>query len=127
MYRHMMDVGPAWATCLFVAASSASFGGADILEQWIHPLTRDAFFNEFFEKTWAHFPHPESLVPISLDHVAEWIREQGSSNEVVETLRHPVTQKSFRPSSKLDSLQHVSEAFLQGFSMVLGFGQPEDF
>ena len=61
-----MEVGPAWVMCLFVVASSASFRG-DILEQWIHPLTRDAFFKEFFEKTWAHFPHPESMIQISLE------------------------------------------------------------
>ncbi|CAE7299057.1 unnamed protein product [Symbiodinium sp. CCMP2456] len=92
----------------------------DILEQWIQPLEREPFFNEVFERTWAHFPHPEPLVPITLDHVVEWIRSQGSSQEVLELLRHPVTQKSFRPSpTATSSLQQVSEAFMQGFSMVI--------
>eukprot|EP00439_Symbiodinium_sp_Y106_P036327 s1433_g4.t1 len=92
----------------------------DILEQWIHPLEREPFFSDVFERTWAHFPHPEPLVPITLDHVVEWIRSQGSSQEVLELLKHPVTQKSFRPSpTATSSLQQVSEAFMQGFSMVI--------
>ena len=51
--------------------------------------------------------------------MAGWIREQGNSEEVLEILPHPVTQKSFKASkTSKDSLQQVSEAFLQGFSMV---------
>lgn len=97
-----------------------SVTAADILEQWIHPLEREPFFNDVFERTWAHFPHPEPLVPITLDHVVEWIRSQGSSQETLELLRHPVTQKSFRPSpTATSSLQQISEAFMQGFSMVI--------
>ena len=59
-------------------------------------------------------------MPITLDHVVEWIRSQGSSQETLELLRHPVTQKSFRPSpTATSSLQQISEAFMQGFSMVI--------
>ncbi|CAK8992307.1 unnamed protein product [Durusdinium trenchii] len=93
---------------------------ANILEDWISPLSPDAFFDATFEQQWAHFPHNHSLVPITLGHVAEWLQSQGREVEVIETLRHPVSKQGFRASKpSLNPVQYIQEAFLQGHSMVI--------
>ncbi|CAJ1335099.1 unnamed protein product [Effrenium voratum] len=90
---------------------------ADVLEDWISPLGRDAFFAATFEQQWAHFPHPSPLVPISLDHVAEWVKLRGRDDDVIETLAHP-TGRSFKSLSS-NPVEYIQEAFLQGHSMVI--------
>lgn len=92
---------------------------ASILEEWIHPLAADVFWDTIFEKQAAHFPHNTSLVPIHMEHVVEWIETQGRDEEVIETLRHPITKKGFRGTKKLEPVQYIQEAFLQGHSMVI--------
>jgi len=92
---------------------------ASILEEWIHPLAADVFWDTIFEKQAAHFPHNTSLVPIHMEHVVEWIETQGHDEEVIETLRHPISKKGFRGTKKLEPVQYVQEAFLQGHSMVI--------
>ena len=92
---------------------------ASILEEWIHPLAADVFWDTIFEKQAAHFPHNTSLVPIHMEHVVEWIETQGRDEEVIETLPHPITKKGFRGTKKLEPVQYIQEAFLQGHSMVI--------
>ena len=94
------------------------FARADILEDWIYPLEADVFFAGTFGKQWSHFPHNKSLVPITLEHVADWLESQGRDEEVIETLPHPVTRKAFR-SDNPSPVQYIQEAFLQGHSMVI--------
>eukprot|EP00438_Fugacium_kawagutii_P024508 Skav231359 [mRNA] locus=scaffold1586:339336:341615:+ [translate_table: standard] len=107
-----------WPSRGFVFIGSAVLSRANILEDWIYPLSSDEFFATTFEKQWAHFPHDKPLVPITLEHVAEWMESQGRDEEVIETLPHPKTLKPFR-SQKQSPVQYIQEAFLQGHSMVI--------
>lgn len=107
------------ACCVAVALTCClMFARADILEDWIYPLEADVFFAGTFGKQWSHFPHNKSLVPITLEHVADWLESQGRDEEVIETLPHPVTRKAFR-SDNPSPVQYIQEAFLQGHSMVI--------
>ena len=94
-----------------------SLASGNILEEWIAPMSLETFV-ETFEAQWAHFPHAEPLVPITLEHVAQWLQQQGRQEDVIETLPQPYTRKSFRSEQK-DPVRYIQEAFLQGHSMVI--------
>ena len=107
------------AHCFSCFILSLQLTWADILEDWIYPVPADTFFAKTFERNWRHFPHDTgALVPISLDHVAEWLESQGRDEEIIETLPHPKTRKMFR-SKQQNPVEFVEEAFLQGHSMVI--------
>lgn len=93
---------------------------ADILERFLAPVARSEFFTNTFERAWGYYPHNESLIPITMGHVAEWFGTSGQAAKAVEVLPHPVTKKPFKgKGAKNKPLERYQDAFLQGYSMVV--------
>lgn len=97
--------------------------GPGILERLIAPTAPEEFLASVYEQRWEYFPHNESLLPITLAQVSEWIAAMGDGESVVETLPHPVTKRRYKPEKTAGGgqgpLDRVHDAFLQGFSMVI--------
>lgn len=102
-----------------LALLCAGLADAGILEKLVDPMGVDQFLANIHEQDWAYFPRNESVVPIAMGQVSEWIMNKGDGQEIVEILPNPITGKEYKPSKKKTALQRVQEAFLQGYSMVI--------
>lgn len=108
-----------WPARLLLSSSAAALCHGDILDRLIAPIEREVFQVALSEQRYAYFPHNESAVSITLDHVAEWFGgAQGAENaRELEVLPHPATGRELRGDSK--ALARAQEAFLKGHSMVI--------
>mmetsp|Transcript_65047 Transcript_65047/g.136263 ORF Transcript_65047/g.136263 Transcript_65047/m.136263 type:complete len:595 (-) Transcript_65047:39-1823(-) len=105
------------SSCLQAQFDNSSKTSQSILDQWLGDIPRSTFFAQRFERTWSLHRHDKPLVPIDLEHVAEWLYASKEAAKAVEILPHPKNRREYRGKAGL--LSRFEDAFLKGHSMVI--------